>query len=544
MSVRLIQVAALGPVLAAALWLGLVRWPWARRLAGGAVGLAAHAAAWGVFWDTYRGTGAAWRSLDPTLLGATAAAAAQVAIVVGVLRAERLPWPGAPSAVAGLAVSASALVYLSYTNNLVVVGLFLVLPTLAAVGAGLSGTGRGDVSGFIGLAAADAAALFGLSMLFARSHSAALAADPGASVALLLLLGAAAVKAGAVPGVGTWWMAATEAPGAPVALALRGQGMALAALAALVVGASRSHDAVVVGAGAAVLLAGAGTVLARRSGQAVTGLTGAAAGVPFLALGLGGAVGTRAFLVAFPAFLLAAAAAALLEPDDRPPASAVLWTVLGVVGLTVAAASLAGLPLGGGFPGTWLTLSLGTVRGLEDPWVLAVAAAAGVGLVLALLAAIPALRLPRPGPVAAVAGVALALGLLYAGAQPVRLGIGWWLRVEGELGVPLVLPTAGAPDLPAIGGGRLAAALAPVLLLTAVVVGLGRGLRAAGGAFVPLLGARPRRGRRAPPRTRAGVLLVRAREEGLGFGVALVFEVGALVLAARLLLLGAQRGFL
>jgi hypothetical protein len=36
----------------------------------------------------------------------------------------------------------------------------------------------------------------------------------------------------------------------------------------------------------------------------------------------------------------------------------------------------------------------------------------------------------------------------------------------------------------------------------------------------------------------------RASAQGLGFGVALVFEVIAVVLAARLLLIGARSGFL
>lgn len=289
---------------------------------------------------------------------------------------------------------------------------------------------------------------------------------------------------------------------------------------------------------------------------------GAGAGVVFLALSLGGGVGARAYLVLAPVYLLAAGTAVLVgweapeedrssrERDRRPPRA--VWSWLGFAALLVVLGSLVGLPPGGGFPGTWLTLTLAATRGLTEPVLLGVAAAAGVGLAVTFLAAIPLAGAVRTRAVPAVVGAASALGLLYVGLQPVRLGIGWWLRVEDELGLPTLLPAAAAPDLPPIGGLRLAAVLLPSAVLVGAVV-VGRGIREARTRFVPMIpdraGTGAERARRFRARVTAAVegprrLARGAAAQGLGFGVAVVFEVIAAVLAARLLLIGARSGFL
>jgi hypothetical protein len=239
------------------------------------------------------------------------------------------------------------------------------------------------------------------------------------------------------------------------------------------------------------------------------------------------------------------------ERDRRPPRA--VWRWLGIAALLVVLGSLVGLPPGGGFPGTWLALALATARGLTEPVLLGVAATTAIGLALTFLAALPLAGGVRTRPVPAVLGAASALGLLYVGLQPVRLGIGWWLRVEDELGLPTLLPAAGAPDLPPIGGLGLAAVLLPAIVLVGAVIALGRGVGEARTPFVPMTAGRGGTGAERARRFRARMtraiegprrLARRAAAQGLGFGVAVVFEVIAAVLAARLLLIGARSGFL
>jgi hypothetical protein len=298
---------------------------------------------------------------------------------------------------------------------------------------------------------------------------------------------------------------------------------------------------------------------ARRLDAAMATALGTGVGVALLALGLGGEVGARAFLVLAPTYLLAAGGAVLLgwEPpeedrspprrDRRPPRP--VWSWIAVASAAVILASLIGLPPGGGFPGTWLALALAGARGLGEPLLLAAAAGAAVALAGSFLASLPLVPAVRARAVPAILGGAVALALLYAGLQPVRLGIGWWLRVEAELRLPELLPAAGAPELPPIGGARLAAVLLPAILVVGVVVGLGRGFRDVRARFAPPLPVRaeaPRRlwGPVEPLARRVGAIGRRAAAQGLGFGVALVFEVVAVVMAARLLLVGARSGFL
>ena len=544
-----------GPAVAALAWLALSRWRWGRRAGGGAVAVASHAAAWGVFWLAYNAEEVGWRGLRPDLLDATIVVAAELAILLAAVRAETR---GAhapaelPAALVALGVAAAGVAAIAYADSLVLVALLLPIPALAAGVAAISGAGPADVRGLLGLAAADAAALAGLSIVYASSDTVAFTAVDGVGAALVVA--GAAAKAGAVPGVATWRIAATDGPAAPVAVALRGQGNALVALACLHLGATGVDLAAA--AAAAVALSGIAAVVATRPAAVATAAVGAAAGIPFLALGLGGATGVRAFLLAFPAFLIAAGAAhALAWPgrgaDEGTVPRRVRWRGPSAVALGVTLGSLLALPPGGGFPGTWLALSLATVRAEAAPAWLAIAGAAGLGLALAAIAALPLVRAAVARPAVALAGTVAALTLLYIGTQPVRLGIGWWLRVEGELAAATLLPSAGTPSLPPLGGSHLLLAAAPALGLVALLVALGRGVRAAEPSFAPLIPRPPRRGAAGRPAAVPGRsvdavrrLSAAATEAAAGFGVALVLEVAALVLAARLVLLGAQTGFL
>jgi hypothetical protein len=548
---RLVQAALGGPAVAGVAWLALVRWPWIRRAVAGLVALAAHAAAWGVFWLRYGGDPASWRSFAPGLLGATLAVAAEVAVLLVALRVEWVGRRGGPTAVVGLAVSASALVGAAYAVSLPVQVLLVAVPTVAAAAAALADRGRIDLAGLIGLAAADVVAAAGFTVAQVRGDATAMGSSAGAAAFLILIAGAA--KAGALPGIATWRLARQDGPGGLVAAALRAQGVVLAAIGGLTLGGARPSAAVAGVAAGAVLLAGLWAARARTRTTALTAATGAAAGVPFLALGLGGAVGIRAFLVLFPALLVAIGAAVLLAwpgrtAEARPPRAG--WRWLGTASLGVAVLSLVGFPPGGGFPGTWLTLSLAGVRSEGQPWWLLALGAAALGLALAALGAVALIRSAGPGAFPAVAGVLAAAALLYIGAQPVRLGVGWWVRVEAELRAPVVLAASGAPDLPPLGGLNLALVIGEGLAIVGLIVLLGRGFRDARVPFTAVVGgavpapgrrlgalvARPLRG---PIRALAG-----ARARGLDLGVVVVLELAALVLAARVVLVAADSGFL
>jgi hypothetical protein len=239
--------------------------------------------------------------------------------------------------------------------------------------------------------------------------------------------------------------------------------------------------------------------------------------------------------------------------DDRSPHgrdgrwSGPVWTWVGAASLAVVLASLIGLPPGSGFPGTWLALALAGARSIADPVLLVAGGGAAVALAGTFLASVPLVPAVRTRALPAILGGTAALALLYAGVQPVRLGVGWWLRVEAELRIPELLPAAGAPELPPIGGGRLAAVLLPAVALVGVVLVVGRGVRDVRAAFVPPVRATGDWKSWAPaePLLRGARRLGRrAAAQGLGFGVALVFEVVAVVMAARLLLVGARSGFL
>jgi hypothetical protein len=557
-----IAAAAIGPAAAGLVWLGLARWPRVARAALWVVLATSHVAAWGVFWFAYRGEDVLWRGLHPTLLGATLAAVTELCILLALVRAHALAPRRLPTVVLGLTVGASAVVYGAYVDNLPLIALFFPVTTVAAAVASLADPGRADLRGMLSLALADAVVVSGLTALEARLGTTIVATDPGAAVPYGLMLGGAAVKAGVIPGLGAWRLTAADGPAALMAPAIRGQALILAALAALQVGASREADPAAIAAAGAILLSAVAGVVARRGPAAMAATLGAGAGVAFLALSLGGGVGARAFLVLAPVYLLAAGTAVMVgweapeedrsprERDRRPPRA--VWSWLGVAATVVILGSLVGLPPGGGFPGTWLALSLASTRGLTEPVLLGVAAATAIGLAVTFVAAIPLAGKVRIRAIPAVLGAAAALGLLYAGLQPVRLGIGWWLRVESELGLPTLLPAAGAPDLPPIGGLRLAAVLLPALVVVGLVVALGRGIREARHPFAGLIApveTGPERPRRIRARVAGAVegprrLARRAASQGLGFGVALVFEVIALVLAARLLLIGARSGFL
>ncbi len=537
----LLQAALAGPALAGAAWLGLslLRSPWPRRLAGAVLALGAHASAWGVFWLAYRGHAPAWRGFAPDLLGATVAAAGEVAIVLVALRLDGLERGAVRAAGAALGVATSAVVATAYEGSLPVQAMLVALPTLAVAAAILGRPGRPDLRGLASLAAADVVAVAGLLVAHVRGESVVVGASPGA--AALLLLAAAAIKVGAVPGLGTWRLGGSHGPGGLVSTALRAQGIALAALGGLVLGEGE----------------GSAAVALRDPAASLAAVVGAGATVPFLALGLGGAVGTRAFLVLFPAFLVAAGAVALVGwPGGAPPRPARAgWRWLGAAGLAAGALSIVGLPPGGGFPGTWLTLSLAGVRAEGSVlWVAALGGAA-LGLTVAGLAAVPAIRSARPGPLRAIPAALAGLALLYAGLQPVRLAVGWWVRIETDLGTPFVLAASGAPRLPVMGSRNLAVVIGEAMLLVGAVIALGRGLRDDSAPYVPATSARLGESIRAAvrgvaarvplgPLARPVAGLARAWGTGLDLGVVVALELAAAVLAAVIVAEAAASGFL
>jgi hypothetical protein len=303
-------------------------------------------------------------------------------------------------------------------------------------------------------------------------------------------------------------------------------------------------------AAALVFLAGTAAVASSTEAGRFAGVTGTAAGLPFLAVGLGGAVGVRAFLLLLPAFLLGVGALALMAWPG-PPASSrdgARWRGLEVAAVAVAGGSLLGVPLGAGFPGTWLALSLAGARGEVSPWWLVALGVAGLGLGLAALASVRLIRAARPGRWLAAVGAVVAVALLYMGTQPVRLGVGWWLRVEAELGTPVVLPGVGVPELPPVGGRNLLAIVGATLLVVALVVLLARGVHerrdpgiARSAAEAKRASARP--GPRLLPAS-AARLQAGARRRGVDLGLAVLLEAGAVVVAGLVVWTAARAGFL
>jgi hypothetical protein len=275
--------------------------------------------------------------------------------------------------------------------------------------------------------------------------------------------------------------------------------------------------------------------------------------VPFVALGLGGAVGTRAFLVLFPAFLLAAGAIALAgwPGGGEPRSSRAAWRWFGSAGLAAAVFSVLGFPPGGGFPGTWLTLSVAGLRAEASPAWFLILGGAVVGLVLAGLAAVPSIRSAGVGALRAIPAALAGLALLYVGLQPVRLAVGWWLRIESELGTPVVLAASGAPELPVLGGRNLALIVGEAALLVAAVVALGRGLRDESSPYAPtaprgLRAALDRAAARLPrgPLARPVGAGIATWRKGLDLGVLAALELAAVALVVVVVAEAAGSGFL
>jgi hypothetical protein len=567
---RLVQLAILGPAAAGVLWLVLAPWRWPRRVVAGTVALASHGAAWWLFWLAYLGDRPAWRGLAPSLLGATVVAVAEVGILFAVVEAERRA-SMSPALIAGLGAAVTAVALAGYTGSLVLLAVAIPIPTLAvAATAVLNPDGR---RGLAELAVADVVAVLGLSVIFERTGTSVIGTSTGLGVGLILA--AAAIKAGALPWLGTARLVAGGRASSPLAAPLRGQGILLAGIAGLVMAGSQEMVPAAIAAAVAVALAGVAALFARSSSQLGAAVIAAGAGVSFLALGLGGGFGARAFLVTFPPLVLAAAVVQaavagdlLLEEESR-------WrrflVATGVLTAGVAVGSLVGAPPGGGFPGTWMGVSVAVARGMGTPPYLLVAGGTLLGLALALVGGIRLLRWARLRGATLALAVPAALALLYVGTQPVRLGVGWWLRVEESLGLPSVLPSAGGPALPPVGGLNLLTAVAPGLILVLAAVALGRGIR-----LSPL--SRPQPPKPAPPAARRGPATLDAvptapdrprwslrrsltglrqsvakplgsaavllRRPTVGLAVALGLEAVAVGLAVRLLVLGARAGFL
>jgi hypothetical protein len=182
-----------------------------------------------------------------------------------------------------------------------------------------------------------------------------------------------------------------------------------------------------------------------------------------------------------------------------------------------------------------------------------------LGLGLSALAAVPVVAASRPSLAAGVPALLTGAALLYMGSQPVRLGVGWWLRIERALEVPGLLPSAGAPTVPAVRGIDLALALAPAAGLALLVALLGRGVRGAYGETAPLrLPRRPAVELGAAgeatvlPTHRlvrsvfvfSGRARARARRLALGLAAAALLEAAAIALSVFLVLEGLRLGFL
>jgi hypothetical protein len=159
------------------------------------------------------------------------------------------------------------------------------------------------------------------------------------------------------------------------------------------------------------------------------------------------------------------------------------------------------MPGGGGHPGAALALDLAGVRAQTDVLYLGVAAALMLGLGMAAVAAAPVVAAARPPILAGLASFVTGAALVYMGSQPVRLGIGWWLRIERALQVPGLLPSAGAPSFPAARGIDLALALAPAAGVVILIAILGRGVRRGPAEVGPI---RPPRARMPVPASASG----------------------------------------
>jgi hypothetical protein len=568
---RLVQLAILGPAAAGVLWLVLAPWRWPRRLVAGAVALASHGAAWWVFWLAYLGDGPAWRGLAPSLLGATVVAVAELGIVFAAVEAERRASLG-PALIAGLGAAATAVALAGYTGSLVLLAVAIPIPTLAvAATAVLNPDGR---RGLVELAVADVVAVLGLSVVFERTGTSVIGASTGLGVGLILA--AAAIKAGALPWLGTARLVAGGRASSPLAAPLRGQGILLAGIAGLVLGGAQEMVPAAIAATVAVALAGVAALFARSPSQLGAAVIAAGAGVFFLALGLGGGFGARGFLVTFPPLVLAAAVVQAAVGGDllleEGTGRRRLLVAAGVLTAGVAVGSLVGVPPGGGFPGTWMGVSVAVARGMETSLYLLLAGGTLLGLALALVGGIRFLRWARLSGATLALAVPAALGLLYVGTQPVRLGVGWWLRVEETLSLPTVLPSAGGPALPPVGGLNLLMAVAPGVILVLAAIAFGRGIRPsttsrpppqprqpapparadlATPETTPTVPDRPRWSVRHPlaglrqsvakPLGSAAVLL---RRPTVGLAIALGLEAVAVGLAVRLLVLAARAGFL
>src|SRR5918996_1650322 len=201
-------------------------WRWPRWVAGAVLGLGAHAAAWWVFWLAFEGEAPSWRAFAPDLLGATVAVAGEVAILVAALRVEGLQRREVPAAGTALGVASSAIVAAAYTGSVPVLAMVVILPSAAVAAAVLASPGRPDLRGFLPLAAADVVVIAVLIVAQGRGETAGLGPSPGASA--FLLLAAAAIKVGAVPGLGTWRLAAGSGPGGLGAVTPRAPGIAFA----------------------------------------------------------------------------------------------------------------------------------------------------------------------------------------------------------------------------------------------------------------------------------------------------------------------------
>jgi hypothetical protein len=110
--------------------------------------------------------------------------------------------------------------------------------------------------------------------------------------------------------------------------------------------------------------------------------------------------------------------------------------------------------------------------------------------------------------------------------------------------VPVVLGASGPPDLPPLGAVNLAMVLAEAVVLVGVVVALARGFRDVRAPFAAVTWPRPSFGLARKVASAVRSASERARRAGVGLAAAGLLEVGAIVLAGRLVFLAARSGFL
>jgi hypothetical protein len=393
--------------------------------------LCSAAAIGGAVWAVVRtvsGSEVAWRglTLDPwralLVFGAVAASAAAIA------RADGTSRPGMSQAAIFAATAAGIAPLVVTSSHLLAVTLPVSTLGLAVASfAAISDPSRAlrSVRAVATLAASDALALVALGLALEKGS----ALPPKLSTtAAAVLLAAAIVRLGVTPGAGPS-ADASRAHGSIGLLWLgpvRAQGFLLAVFA---VGAHRGV-AYAAAASAALGIVVVGTTASRRSRRGLLPALGT--GVALLGFSLGGAIPTSGAVLAL--------AAAFAGPVAF--SSGGVWSA-------GARTTLSTLPAGGLIAGSALVLGAALAAGAIEPWFLALAVPATVGL-LAAVGSVWAARgeggRASGFPAAFAASIGIATGLALA-AVPERTTDWLALPVAQSLGVGRLLSVGGEPGM-------------------------------------------------------------------------------------------------